>query len=174
MKYVEKYKLFIDSDCNVYSTDRNGRIYALPLWKGGARKEYWRVSYYPVDENWNRLPHSKRQTKAYHHDIVNTAFNGEPHEEGLTTDHRDINGFNNNPANLHWASRKEQQANRAVSKQCKQKYGVRPCEDRRAYFRALYASNPQLRERMKANAKKWKAAHPGYDSEYRRKMRQVA
>ena len=110
MKYVEKYKLFIDSDCNVYSTDRNGRI----------------------------------------------------------------NGFNNNPDNLHWATRQEQQANRAVSKQCKQKYGVRTCEDRRAYNRAYYASNPQFRERVKANAKKWRDAHPGYDSKYKRTMRQVA
>lgn len=146
MKYVEKYKLFIDNDCNVYSTDKNGRIYALPLWKCGAKKEYWRVAYYPVDENWNRLPNCTRQTKAYHHDIVNTAFNGEPPEDGLTTDHKDINGFNNNPDNLQWATRSEQQRNRRISLKYREKYGFNRWENPKEYYK-LYKADYRSRKR---------------------------
>ena len=39
------------------------------------------------------------------HQIVATAFHGEPADKNLVVDHRDSNKCNNRPENLHWVTR---------------------------------------------------------------------
>ena len=70
----------------------------------------------------------------YLHRIVAEAF--VPNPLGLPTiDHVDRNKLNCNPDNLRWATRKEQANNTANVSRGISKYGVRQCEDRKAYFK---------------------------------------
>ena len=143
MQYLSQFRLFIDNQCNIYSTNANGQIYALPWGKGGTKGKYYKVTYYPVDENWNRLPHKGKQSKAFVHRIIATAFVPNP-ENKPTVDHANRDTHDNRPENLRWATRKEQQANRAVSDMCKLKYGVRWSEDK-AKYRQQYGKTYRLR-----------------------------
>lgn len=138
MKYVKEFGVFIDNNCNIYSVDRNDRIYALPWGMGGTKGKYYKVAYYPVDENWNRLPHTGKQRKAFVHRIIATAFIPNP-ENKPTVDHANRDTHDCRPSNLRWFTRAEQQHNRAVSEASYAKYGVHLYEDKRAYNRAYYA-----------------------------------
>lgn len=138
MQYVKKFGLFIDNDCNIYSTTKSGRIYALPFGKGGINGKYYKVAYYPVDENWNRLPHDGRQKKAYVHIVIATAFIANP-DNKETVDHINRDTHDNRPENLRWATRSEQQQNRGCMDASKAKYGVSRSEDRKEYTRRVYA-----------------------------------
>lgn len=127
MKYLEKYDCFIDDDCVVYRMapvrgnhgNTPGKLYKVKTHVdkcGYIRLRLWKVP------------------NPYLHRVVAEAF--VPNPMGLpTVDHIDRNKFNCNPANLRWASRKEQADNTANVTRGLTKYGVRQCDDRLAYFR---------------------------------------
>ena len=132
MKYVKEFGVFIDNNCNIYSTDHKGKIYALPWSQGGRNGAYYKIAYYPVNENWDRLPHTGKQRKAFVHRIIATAF--VPNTDNKqTVDHINRDSHNNNPGNLRWATQSEQQRNRSTSDVCKQKTGVYRYENPKMY-----------------------------------------
>lgn len=53
-----------------------------------------------------------------------------------TVDHIDRNPSNNAVSNLRWASYKAQQDNKQCVEDSLERYGVRQCEDKNAYYRA--------------------------------------
>jgi hypothetical protein len=50
------------------------------------------------------------------HQIVATAFHGEPADKNLVVDHRDSNKCNNRPENLHWVTRLENALNNPTTR----------------------------------------------------------
>lgn len=50
------------------------------------------------------------------HQIVCTAFHGEPSEQGLVVDHKDTNRCNNRPDNLRWVTRLENVLNNEITR----------------------------------------------------------
>lgn len=132
MKYVKEFGVFVDNNCNIYSVNRKGEIYAVPWQQGGRKGSYDKVSYYPCDENWIRLPHNGKQTKAFVHRIISTAFVPNP-ENKPTVDHINRNSHDNRPENLRWCTYKEQQRNRAVCDISYSKYGIHWYEDKEKY-----------------------------------------
>lgn len=132
MKYVKEFGVFIDNNCNIYSTKRNGKIYAIPWSQGGRNGAYYKIAYYPVNENWERLPHNGNQRKAFVHRIIATAFVPNP-DNKQTVDHVNRNSHDNNPDNLRWATQSEQMRNRGVSEVCKEKFGIYRYENPKVY-----------------------------------------
>lgn len=64
-----------------------------------------------------------------------------PNPLGLpTVDHIDRNPNNNAVSNLRWASYKMQQDNKYVVEYSLTRYGVRACEDKKAYDKARWAA----------------------------------
>ena len=72
----------------------------------------------------------------------------------------DRNPSNNAVSNLRWADRKMQQNNRQICEDSLAKYGVRECEDPRAYHRARYENDPEYSRRIRATAREWIAKNP--------------
>lgn len=54
--------------------------------------------------------------KARIHQIVATAFHGEPTDKNLVVDHKDSNRCNNRPENLHWVTRLENALNNPATR----------------------------------------------------------
>lgn len=69
------------------------------------------------------------------HKLIAEAFVPNP-ERKPTVDHKDRNKLNNFVGNLRWATISEQIRNRTIVDEEIRKYGVRQCEDPKAYFRA--------------------------------------
>lgn len=135
MKYVKEFGLYVDTDCNLYSFDKDYRLVRLPLGPGGRQGAYFKVSYYPVDENGMRCG---KQTKAYVHRVIATAFVPNP-ENKPTVDHINRDGHDNRPENLRWLTNSEQQRNRSVCDSCKEKYGINWYTDPKEYRRRRFA-----------------------------------
>lgn len=134
MKYLNEFGLFIDNDCIIYSVNKDGKLYATPIGKGGRNGMYCKVAFYPVDENGVR---GKKQRKAFVHRIVATAFVPNP-EHKPTVDHINRDGHDNRPSNLRWATVAEQQRNRGVCDICEQKYGIHSYEDIMEYRKRVW------------------------------------
>jgi hypothetical protein len=83
-----------------------------------------------------------------------------------TVDHISRDKLDNRLENLRFASRKLQQDNRQVCEDSLARYGVRECEDKRAYKRALYANNPEFAERERARAREYRAQQRASNPEY--------
>lgn len=81
----------------------------------------------------------KFHSKAYKvHQIVCRAFNGLAPEGKSEVDHIDRCKTNNTPSNLHWASRKENNDNVGRVDESVAKFGVRCCDNRKAYSKVYY------------------------------------
>ena len=130
MRYLKKFGLYIDDDCNIYSRNRYGKLYVVPIGKGGTDGKYDIITYVKCDEDGNRI--GSKQVHAYVHIVRATAFIPNP-ENKPTVDHKNRDSHDNRLCNLQWATREEQQANRLVSIEATRKYGVRSCEDRKTY-----------------------------------------
>lgn len=84
----------------------------------------------------------------YHlvHRIICSAFHGLPPEGKPEVDHLDRCPSNNREDNLRWADRKGNNDNRGCVEQSIEKYGVRWCEDKKAYNKAYYAGHKGPKE----------------------------
>ena len=135
MKYVKEYGLFIDSDYNLYSLNSDGKLYALPFTNGGTGDSYFKVAYYMVDENGNRV--SGKQRKAYVHRVIATACVPNPGNKP-TVDHINRNTHDNRPENMRWSTMQEQLRNRSICDDCVNKYHMHWYEDPKEYRRRRY------------------------------------
>ena len=88
---------------------------------GGYRKIRYRGKHYAV------------------HRIVCRAFHGLPPADKPEVDHLDRNPANNKEDNLRWADRSMNNTNKDCVDQALEKYGVRECEDKKAYNAAYRA-----------------------------------
>ena len=88
------------------------------------------------------------------HRLVAEAFLPNP-ENKPTVDHWNRNKADNRVSNLSWASYKEQVENSAQAEKCK--YGVRKCDDPKAYDRKRRA-DPEYRKKRAELMRKWRAA----------------
>lgn len=131
MKYLKEFGLYIDNDCNIYAINKVGKLYAVPWAEGGRNGAYYKITYYPVDENGIK---SKKDRKAYVHRIIATAFVPNP-DNKPTVDHINRNGHDCRPENLRWATPSEQQRNRNVCDIAFRKFGLHPYDDYKAYRR---------------------------------------
>lgn len=127
MKYLDKYDCYIDNDCVVY------RMAPILGNHGNPPGKLYRVRNRIDKCGYIRLNLWKVRNP-YLHQVVAEAFLG-PNPNGLTVDHIDRNKLNCNPSNLRYASRKEQADNTRNVDRGLDKYGVRQCEDRLAYFK---------------------------------------
>ena len=98
------------------------------------------------------------------HRIIARAFLPNPRNLP-TVDHIDRNPKNNRVENLRWADYKTQLNNRQVCEDCKAKYGVRCCEDIKAYKKAYFAVHV---EEHKAHATSYRAAQKAKGLVYRK------
>lgn len=80
------------------------------------------------------------------HQIICRAFNGLPPEDKPFVDHIDRCRSNNTPGNLHWTSVKENADNQGKVDQALEKYGVRACENVRAYKKAYREAHREERK----------------------------
>ena len=129
MKYVEKYGLYVDDDLVVYrvvSRDygslRKGQLSQLKPYK--EKSGYFRISY--------SIGNVKKHV-AYHR-LIAEAFIPNPLNLP-TVDHINRNPSDNRVVNLRWATHKEQSDNTNSVDRGLSKYGVRCCEDKKAYNR---------------------------------------
>ena len=75
------------------------------------------------------------------HQIICRAFHGLPPEDKPFCDHINRIRDDNRSSNLRWTSSKGNCDNQAKVDQALEKYGVRSCEDRKAYNKARYESH---------------------------------
>ena len=73
------------------------------------------------------------------HRLVCRTFNGLPPSDKPFVDHINRIRDDNRPSNLHWVDYKENEANKDSVAQSIEKYGVRCCDDPKAYDKAKYA-----------------------------------
>ena len=117
MKYIEKYKRYIDDDCVIYRYRKgNGKFVQVKPSINNCGYEF--ICY-------------KEHSIVYVHRLVYEAFKGEIPEE-LEIDHIDRNKHNNNPDNLRLVTRKENCKNRITGKE----FGIK--------FRKHYGLNTDI------------------------------
>ena len=93
----------------------------------------------------------------YVHQMVCRAFNRLAPEDKPFVDHIDRCKANNAPSNLRWVDRKENAANQDCVDKSFEKYGVRQCEDKKAYSKAYNRSYWAAKYvKMKAQGLIWK------------------
>lgn len=129
MKYVAEYDLYIDDDLIIYAygtrddkqkNTRKGFLHQLTPRKD--KTGYMRVSL---------CRNGKKQKYAVHR-IIALAFIPNP-ERKPVVDHINRDRSDNRLSNLHWATYKENMDNTKAVDRGIQKFGVRCCEDVRAY-----------------------------------------
>lgn len=91
------------------------------------------------------------------HRLIAETFLGSPPEGKPCVDHIDRCKSNNCVDNLRWASYKENNDNRQCIEDSIKMYGVRACQDPRAYGKSLYRNNTKVRENSLARSRKWNA-----------------
>lgn len=119
----------------------NGRAFKTFRWTFGSNDSYGykQVSY---------------RGKAYKvHQIICRAFYGLPSADKPCVDHINRIRHDNRYSNLHWASAKENSNNKGCVAQSIEKYGVRCCEDNKAYMRAWRELH---REEIRASHRAWR------------------
>ena len=99
------------------------------------------------------------------HRIICRAFNGLPPDGKPEVDHINRIKEDNRPANLHWVDHKENQDNKNCVDQSIAKYGVRYCEDRKAYSKAY--SKAYNKAYYEAHCEEAKAYHKAYYEAHR-------
>ena len=84
------------------------------------------------------------------HRLVCRTFNGLPPSDKPEVDHINRLKEDNRPSNLRWVSRGENEGNKARVDKSVEKYGVRCCDDRKAYDKAYAKSYHEVhREKRK-------------------------
>ena len=89
------------------------------------------------------------------HRIICRAFNGLPPKDKREVDHINRRKDDNRAVNLHWVSRGENMDNTGAVDKSVEMYGIRSCDDRKAYARSY---NEVHRAERKAHAKAYDAA----------------
>lgn len=122
----------------------------------------------PIDRHGHLAITHQRKLYLVHR-LVARAFL--PNPDNLpTVDHLDRNPSNNSVDNLRWADMKTQTDNRQICEDSAAKYGVRCCEDKKAYSKSYNVVNREERkvysaayyDAHKAERKAYGAAH--YDA----------
>lgn len=123
MKYLEKYKRYIDNDCVIYRKDKEGKLVQVKPSLNNCGYEF--------------ICYKKRKT-VYVHRLVYEAFKGEV-SEGMEIDHIDRNKHNNNPDNLRLVTHTENALNRNncsdFGKKYLAHYGYSLSENPKQYYR---------------------------------------
>lgn len=126
MRYVEKYDKYVTKQGLVFRYDKKKD--KLVECKQSLNKQgYARISY-------------GRNHKLAVHRLVALAFIPNP-ENKPCVDHIDRDVSNNDVSNLRWATYHENNSNTICVENEIKLYGVRYCEDRKAYDKAYYAKN---------------------------------
>lgn len=106
------------------------------------------------------------------HRIICGAFNGLPPEGKPCVDHINRIRDDNRPSNLHWVSAKENSDNQGCVDQSIAKYGVRACDDKKAWGAAYIAAHrEEYRARDKACYERHREERKAYAAAYRAKMK---
>lgn len=123
----------------------------------GTHKAHW--TFGSADRRGYRLVRINGKNYRVHRLVAETFI---PNPENLpTADHYpDRSPSNNAVSNLRWADMKMQSDNTLHVDRGLSKYGVRECEDKNAYHKALLKNNPEYAERRRS-----------YNREYMRKLR---
>ena len=121
----------------------SGRRVPRPRWSFGAKRR----------DGYLKVAH---RGKCYAvHRLICGAFHDLAPADKPFVDHINRIRTDNRPSNLHWASVKENNDNRSSVNQSIEKYGVRSCEDRKAYdkaYKAAHRATPALKESNHASA----------------------
>ena len=109
----------------------------------------------------------------YVHQIVCRAFNGLAPEGKPEVDHINRIPHDNRSENLRWVNRKENQDNADRVDQAFEKYGVRCCDDKKAYNKAYNtAHREEQRHYQKAYREKYPEKHRALSKAYRESHRE--
>lgn len=133
MRYLSQYDCYVDEDGNVYlfcehhGWHKKGQLFAV------TPRLNNKTGYLAV-----RL-HGKNVCL---HRIMAEAFVPNPDGRAVV-DHIDRNKLNNNPDNLRWVTHSQNQRNTESSDNSEATYGVRGCDDIKAYKRAWYEKNKE-------------------------------
>lgn len=90
-----------------------------------------------------RVGHNGKSYKA--HQVACRAFHGLPPEDKPFVDHINRRKDDNRPSNLHWVDRKENNDNTDRVDRAIEMYGVRCCDDKKAYSKACYGVHREER-----------------------------
>ena len=114
-----------------------------PVWQFGYRTclGYRQVTY--KGRNW------------LVHRLICEAFHGMAPSDKPECDHIDRVRDNNCADNLRWVSREENLANAIHPARLFPKFGVRPCVDLNAYYRAKYRADPNKSHRNIKRREEW-------------------
>lgn len=128
MKYIEKYKRYIDNDCVIYRKNKDGKLVQVKV---------------TVNNSGYGFITCEGQNKVSVHRLVYEAFKGEI-PEGMEIDHIDRNRRNNNPDNLRVVTHKENMLNRnrntfsIFGKKFKEHFGITNVDDHKLYDKELH------------------------------------
>ena len=101
------------------------------------------------------------------HRLITEAFHGLCPPDKCQVDHTNRNRSDNRPENLRWVTYSENNRNKEACDESLAKYGVRQCDDKKAYDHARWATDPEFRERVRVrNRERW-----ANDPEYREKKK---
>lgn len=129
MKYIEKYKRYIDDDCVIYRFRKgDGKFVQVKPSVNNCGYEFICCS---------------KNNIVYIHRLVYESFKGEI-PEGLEIDHIDRNKRNNNPDNLRVVTRIENNRNRnrnpssKFGKKFKEHFGITSTDDHKLYDKEIH------------------------------------
>lgn len=126
MKYIEKYKRYIDNDCVIYRKNKDGKLVQVKV---------------TINNSGYGFITCEGQNKVSVHRLVYEAFKGEI-PEGMEIDHIDRNRRNNNPDNLRVVTHKENMLNRNTSsdfgKKFEEHFGITNYNDHKLYDKELH------------------------------------
>ena len=146
MRYQARMHPTLDILC-----DSMGRVFVPgDTWHKG----HWTFGYLQPD-GYRKVRIDKKNYSVAR--LICETFHGLAPEDRPTCDHIDRNRDSNVPENLRWASRKTQADNTTNVDRGIKTYGIRECEDKNAYERALRAKNPEYAERRRAACREYHA-----------------